>query len=166
MRRSLNSSVAASALLGVLGLTGAALESAPAAASPIPYYNSPLDTPQAAVNSAIGSVNGAVPELQYQSSCSGNTTMTCTGDRIIASVTNLTTAGNLTGSAQITVTDTSVAAADDVFCTVDGYAGNGTAMVANITANAGNLTFYIQNTSNPAVNLSATVPVHCLIVAP
>jgi len=47
---------------------------APAFAAPIPYINSPMDTPQALVNSAITSMNAGTPGYSVPSTCSGTTT--------------------------------------------------------------------------------------------
>ena len=163
MRRSLlAASVSAAALLSGFGF----VSDFAADAAPVAPVTVPMDTPNATVNVVVNSLNTAYPEFQYVTSCSGNSTGNCTpGQRVVDSVTNLTTtaAGNL--SAQVTVTDSASTAASDIFCTVQGYAGAGMPQVGNVTANAGNFTFSVQNSANSAA-LNATVPVHCLIFNP
>ncbi len=144
---------------------GADLTAAPAAdAAPAAYVNAPLDTVNAAVNVGISNINAQVPALSLRSSCSGNTTGTCTGDRIVMNVTNLTTTAGGNLSAAVTVTDSAVAAASDLQCSVEDYAGNGTPAATLVTANAGNLTLKIQNTAvSGGAALDATVPVFCTV---
>jgi hypothetical protein len=164
MRRSLKSSVCAAALLAALPLMVADFVPTQVSAAPVPYVNSPMDTPQGLVNTAVASVNSGLPGTAVPVTCSGNTTGTCNGLRFTDSVTNLTTTAGGNLSALVTVTDTSVTASSQALCTVENYAGNGTAGVANITDNAGNITFNVQNTTAAGgAALSATVPVVCFI---
>ena len=51
-------------LVSVLALC-LALVSMPAFAAPLTYYNSPLDTPNSAVNSLITQINGSLPANAY-----------------------------------------------------------------------------------------------------
>ena len=74
-----------------------ALAFAPVAmAAPFTYYNQPFDTPNSAVNALITQLNSSSVGAQYTASCSGTTTATCTGSRIVVSVTGLTTAAGVT----------------------------------------------------------------------
>jgi len=168
MRRSLlAASVSVAALLSGLGF----VSDFKAEAAPVAPVTVPMDTPNATVNVVVNALNASYPEFQYVQNCTGNTTGNCTpGQRIVESVTNLATTPGGNFSATVTVTDSAVAAASDVYCNVEGYIGNstnGVPTVANITANAGNFTFTIQNTGyGTSGNLSSTVPVHCLILNP
>lgn len=164
MRRSLKSSVCAAALLAMLPLIQLDIVPTTADAAPIPYVNSPMDTPQNLVNIGISSVNNALPGTAVPVTCSGNTTGTCNGLRFTESVTNLTTTAGGNVSALVTVTDASVAVSSMALCQVNDYTGAGQPGVANITTNAGNLTFVVQNTTaSGGAALSATVPVVCFI---
>ena len=146
-----------------LGLLAALLfAAAPAFAAPVPYVNTPLDTPQAMINTALQGVNAAFPTTQSTVSCTGTTTATCNGTRIAVSITGLTTAAAGVLSAQVTVTDSSVTASSQIVCFVNGYAGTGVPVSALPVAGAGSFTFYVQNTANAAA-LNATVVNTCLI---
>jgi hypothetical protein len=164
MRRSLKSSVCAAALTAGLALAMVELPPTIAISAPIPYVNSPMDTPQNLVNLGIQSINTALPGTAGPVTCSGNTTGTCNGLRLTDSVTNLTTTAGGNVSAQVTVTDSSVTASSMIQCTVNNYAGAGQPAVANVTANAGNFTFNVQNQAvSGGAALSATVPVVCFV---
>lgn len=133
-------------------------------AGPIPYVNSPMDTPQALVNQAIASMNASNPANGIDVTCSGNTSMTCNGNRIIASVTNLTTNPGGNVSALVTIADSAVTAASDALCQVNDYAGAGQPGVGNVSTTAGNITLVVQNTTVAGgAALNATVPVLCMI---
>lgn len=133
----------------------------PSHAAPIPYVNSPLDTPQALVNSVVSTLNTTLPSSQYVSSCTGTTTATCQGLKIAASYTGLTTAAGVTSAAQ-TVTDASVTAASVIFCQVNGYGGTGNPAAVNVVPGAGSFTYQVQNTHASAA-LNATVVTTCMI---
>lgn len=133
----------------------------PALAGPIAYYNQPFDTPNAAVNSLINTLNTSLPSAAGVVACTGTTTATCQGLKIVASITGLTTAAGVT-AAQVTVTDASVTAASLVFCQPVGYAGTGNPIAVNVAPAAGTFTFNIQNTHASAA-LNATVPVACFV---
>lgn len=164
MRRSLKSSACAAALVAMLPAISTEFIPTTALAAPIPYVNSPMDTPQNLVNIGIQSLNGALPGTAVPVTCSGNTTGTCQGLRLTDSVTNLSTTAGGNVSAQVTVTDASVTAASMIQCTVNNYAGAGQPAVANLTANAGNFTFNVQNqAASGGAALSATVPVVCFV---
>ena len=135
---------------------------APAFADPLPYINSPMDTPQALVNSLISSINLNQPEASYLSFCSGTTTATCLGTRFQVSITGLSTAASGT-SATMTVTDTAVVANSQVFCQVNGYAGTGQPAPTTLVPAAGSFTVAVQNVSTTAA-LNATVPIECLVL--
>src|ERR1700743_1963829 len=94
-------------------LAGAPLLASTALAAPIPYVNSPMDTPQAMVNQAIQSINAVSTPHKTPVTCSCNTNETCAGLRVTVSVTGLTTAAGVT-SATMTVTDTAVTAASQL----------------------------------------------------
>lgn len=147
------------AALAVLALAFAPL--APAFANPIPYNNSPMDTPQGIVNSAITSLNSVTPGYNYTVACSGTTTATCTGIRVLVSITGLTTAAGVT-SATMTVTDTSVTAASQINCFVSNYGGAGNPLAVDVLAAAGSFSYAIENTHASAA-LNATVPTACFV---
>lgn len=149
--------------LFVVALALIAAPLSPAFASPLPYVNSPLDTPQALVNQLVTSINNNTPAAAVLSACSGTTTATCTGLRNNVSITGLTTAGAGALSAVMTVTDTSVTTASQVLCQVINYAGTGVPTDVNVIAAAGSYTLQIQNTAASAV-LNATVVSACLVV--
>ena len=134
---------------------------APAFANPIPYVNSPVDTPQALANGIIANVNNNLPATQYTSLCSGTTTATCTGLRNLVSITGLTTAAGAV-SAAMTVTNTSVTAASQVNCQVIQYGGTGIPNAVIVTAAAGSYSFEIQNSAASAA-LNATVATVCFV---
>lgn len=133
----------------------------PAFAAPIPYVNSPMDTPQALVNTAVGNINNSAPQFAYPSTCTGTTTATCTGLKFTVSITSLTTAAGVT-SASMTVTNTSITAASLVQCTAVGYAGAGNPQAVNVVPTASTLVFQVQNTHASAA-LNATVPIACFV---
>lgn len=138
-----------------------ALAVSPAFANPLPSVNSPMDTPQALVNSAINTLNTVAPQFQYPVLCSGTTTATCTGIRAVVSITGLTTAAGVT-SATMTVTDTAVTAASQIDCFISSYGGTGNPTPVQVLAAAGSFSFAIQNTHASAA-LNATVPTVCLV---
>lgn len=148
-------------LLGFLAALTLAFSPALALANPVPYVNSPLDTPQALVNQAIAAVNAGFAAAQYTSFCSGTTTATCTGLRNAVSITGLTTAAGAV-SATMTVTNTSVTAASQINCQVIQYAGAGIPNAVTVVAGAGSYTFAIQN-SAAAAALNATVQAVCWV---
>lgn len=132
-----------------------------ALASPLSYLNTVFDTPNGAANGVITAYNAAAPAAAYTTSCTGTTTATCSGLKIAASYTGLTTAAGVTATAQ-TVTNTSVTAASLVFCQVQGYAGTGNPVALNIVPGAGSFTYQIENTHASAA-LNATVVTACLV---
>jgi len=134
---------------------------APAFAAPLAYVNTPMDTPQALVNTVVSSLNSTHPAFAVPVTCSGTTTATCTGLRFTVSVTGLTTAAGVT-SASMAVTDTSVTASSMVVCQALGYGGTGNAQPVNVVPTANTVTFQIQNTHASAA-LNATVPVACFV---
>jgi hypothetical protein len=138
------------------------LAAAPAFASPLAYYNQPLDTPNSAANAVVTSINANNALQAPLVACTGTTTATCQGTRINVSVTGLTTADAGVVSAAMTVTDASVTAASQIYCNVIGYAGTGVPYDAVITPGAGSFTFVIQNNSASAA-LNATVVSACLV---
>lgn len=94
--------------------------------------------------------------------CTGTTTATCAGQRMVVSVTGLTTAAS-TAAAAMTVTATSVASsASIVMCQPNGYAGTGLPVITTLTPGTGSFSFVIQNVSTGAA-LNATVPVACFV---
>lgn len=134
---------------------------APAFAAPLPYVNTPFDTPNATVNAAIQSINAVVPGQNVTVACTGTTTSTCTGIRALVSITGLTTAGTAT-SATMTVTDTAVTAASQINCFVSNYTGAGNPLAVDVLAAAGSFSYAIQNTHASAA-LNATVPTACFV---
>jgi len=145
-----------------LALIAALIAFAPAAfASPAAYVNTPMDTVQATVNTAITNINAALPGLQTVVACTGTVTATCQGLRLNVSITGLTTAAS-TLSATMTVTDASVTAASQIFCQPNLYAGTGIPVAVNIVPAAGTFTFAIQNVSTGAA-LNATVVNACSV---
>ncbi len=139
----------------------AALFAATAMAAPLAYINVPFDTPNQAANAVITAYNAAAPAASYTVSCTGTTTSTCSGLKIVTSYSGLTTAAGVTSAAQ-TVTNTSVTAASLIFCQANGYGGTGNPVPVNIIPGAGSFTYLIQNTHASAA-LNATVPVACLV---
>lgn len=134
---------------------------APAFAAPLPYYNQPFDTPNSAVNAVIQAANANIAALNYTTLCTGTTTSTCQGLRVLVSITGLTTAATAV-SATMTVTDASVTAASQVSCQVIGYSGTGIPNSVNVVAAAGSFSYAIQNSAASAA-LNATVPAICLV---
>lgn len=132
-----------------------------ALAAPIPYVNTPMDTVQATVNAGLLSVNAGFPSTQPTVACSGTTTATCQGLRIVVSITSLTTAAGVT-SATMTVTDASVVATSQIFCETNGYGGTGNPNAVNVVPGAGSFTYAIQN-SHASAALNATVPTVCFV---
>ncbi len=135
--------------------------SAPAFAAPLPYLNTPFDTPLAATNTLITNINGAFPANAYTVACTGTTTATCQGLRLNISTTGLTTAAGVT-AATVTVTDTLVTAVSQIFCQPVGYAGTGNPIDVNVVPAAGSFTFNVQNTHASAA-LNATVVSTCFV---
>lgn len=144
--------VAALALAGAL---------APAVAAPIPYITAPFETPNGSTNALIQNLNTAQPFAVPASACTGTTTSTCNGLKILTSYTGLTTAAGVTSAAQ-TVTNSSVTASSILICDVVGYAGTGNPRVTNVIPGAGSFTYLIQNTHASAA-LNATVTTGCLV---
>jgi hypothetical protein len=138
------------------------LAAAPAFASPLAYYNQPLDTPNSAANAVITSINAGISSAAPLVTASGTTTSTATGTRLQISVTGLTTAAAGTTSAAMTVTDTSVALASLILCSVNIYAGTGVPIPTNIIPAAGSFSFTITNVAGSG-SLNATVPVSCMV---
>lgn len=134
----------------------------PAAAAPLSYCNTSIDTVQAVINSCvITPLNSSLTSTQYVTSASGTTAITAQGLRVIASTTGLTTAAGVT-SATITVTDASVTAVSQVFCQAMAYGGTGNPMPVDIVPAAGSFSYAIQNTHASAA-LNATVPISCMV---
>lgn len=143
-------------------IAGLSLIAAQAFASPLAAVNTPFDTMQATVNSGvIAPLNAGYPPFSPSVACSGTTTATCTGIRLVVSVTGLTTAAGVT-SATMTVTDTLVTASSSIFCQANGYGGTGNPMPVVIVPGAGSFTFAIENTHASSA-LNATVPVSCFV---
>lgn len=154
MKRLISTLLAVAALL-----LGAA---APAFANPLPYINSPMDTPQALVNQLVSSINTSQPEASYISYCTGTTTATCLGIRMQVSITGLTTAAGGVSSANMTVTDTTVVAASQILCQVNGYTGTGQPVATAIVPAAGTFTVAVTNVASSG-SLNATVPIECFV---
>lgn len=97
--------------------------------------------------------------------CSGTTTATCTAvQRMVVSVTGLTTAAGGTESAAMTVTSSAVlSSAVPVMCAVNGYAGTGDPVVTRIIPGTGSFSFTITNVAASG-SLNATVPVACIVL--
>lgn len=148
-------------LTAFAGFIFALVFGAAAFAAPLPYINTPMDTINAGLNTVISEYNGASPSAAYQTSCTGTTTATCTGVRFAASYTGLTTAAGVTSAAQ-TVTNTSVTAASQIICQVNGYAGTGNPLDVNVVPGAGSFTYQVQNTHATAA-LNATVISACIV---
>jgi hypothetical protein len=136
-------------------------------ASPIAYFNSPIDSVQNALNTVIASINQtqtpAAPLVTCTTTLSA-ANATCNGLRIDPSVSTITTATNGVVSAAVTVNDSSVAAASQVFCQTNGYAGTGTPADVNVVTAAGSFTYQIQNTSVGGAALNQTVPSACMVM--
>ena len=147
---------------GLLAIIAAAALSVPAFASPLSYYNQPLDTPNSAANAVVASVNANNALQASLVAASGTTTSTATGTRLQISVTGLTTVAAGATSAAMTVTDTSVTLASLIFCSVNIYAGTGVPIPTNIIPAAGSFSFTITNVAASGA-LNATVPVSCLV---
>lgn len=140
----------------------AAMFATTALAAPLPYINTPFDTPQAMVNTAITSINNnGGPAFAYPSTCTGTTTATCTGLKFTVSVTGLTTTAGVT-SASMTVTNASIVASSIVMCQAEGYGGAGNPQSVNVVPTASTLVFQVQNTHASAA-LNATVPIACFV---
>jgi hypothetical protein len=135
----------------------------PATAAPIAYstVNIPADTPQTLPIALIAAINSSGPAFASVVTCTGTTTSTCQGLKIVTSYSGLTTAAGVTSAAQ-TVTNASVAATSLVFCQSMGYGGTGNPVVVNVIPGAGSFTYLIENTHASAA-LNATVPVACMV---
>lgn len=145
-----------------LALAAAFLSLASAAvAAPLAYISTPFDTPNGAANAVVTAYNNAAVGAAYPVTCTGTTTSTCSGIKIVTSYSGLTTAAGVTATAQ-TVTNTSVTAASLIFCQAVGYSGTGNPIIANVIPGAGSFTYLIENTHASAA-LNATVPVACLV---
>jgi hypothetical protein len=142
-------------------LTALSLFAAPVFAAPLPYVNTPFDTPNGPANAVVGSINTVVPGQNVTTACTGTTTATCQGIRLLVSITSLTTAAGVT-SATMTVTDASVAVASQVNCWTSNYTGAGNPLAVDVLAAAGTFTFAVQNTHASSA-LNATVPVACYV---
>ena len=151
----------ASAALALLAASLFALAPVVALAAPLPYINAPFDTPNAVVNAAVSNINATSPPNNYTVACSGTTTATCTGIRVLVSITGLTTAAGVT-SATMTVTDTSVAVSSQINCFVSNYTGAGNPLAVDVLAAAGSFSYAIENTHASAA-LNATVPTACYV---
>lgn len=138
-----------------------ALAPAAAFASPLSYVNTPFDTPQQVANAVISSINSNMASAAPLVTASGTTTATAAGLRTQVSITGLTTAAGVTATA-MTVTNTSVVAASQVFCSANGYAGTGNPVVVNVVPGVGSFTMQVQNTHASAA-LNATVPISCIV---
>lgn len=132
-----------------------------ALAAPVPYVTVPFDTMNATVNTAVSSLNAGYPEFVYPTTCTGTTTSTCQGLRVVVSITSLATAAGVT-SATMTVTDASVTAASQINCFVSNYTGAGNPLAVDVLAAAGTFTYAIENTHASAA-LNATVPTACFV---
>ena len=134
-------------------------------ASPIGYYNSPGSFYDA-VNSVVSAINANLAPAAPLVTCTttlASANATCNGLRIQPSVSSITTATNGVVSNAITVNDTSVTAASQVFCQTIGYTGVGVAEDVNVVAAANSFTFQIQNASISGSALNATVPSSCMV---
>lgn len=140
-----------------------ALVFTPALAAPLPFVNTPMDTPQALVNTVVTSLNNNLIDTAIPVSASGTTTATATGRRVNISVTGLTTAAAGTTSAAMVVTNTAVTAASQAWCQVNDYAGGGAPIVTGVLTAANTLTFAITNVAASGA-LDATVPVACFVL--
>lgn len=138
-----------------------AFSALPAAANPLAFINTPMDTINAGLNTVIQEINAGLPSAQYTVACTGTTTSTCQGTRLNVSVTGLTTAAGVTAAA-MTVTDASVTAASQIMCQPNLYAGAGNPVDVNIIPAAGSFTFQVQNTHASAA-LNATVVNVCFV---
>lgn len=136
---------------------------APAFAAPLTYYNQPFDTPNAATNALITSINSSLSPAATLVTASGTTTSTATGTRLTVSVTGLSTAAGGATSAAMTVTDTAVVGTSSIIlCNVNGYSGTGVPVATTIIPAAGSFSFTITNVASSGA-LNATVPVSCLV---
>lgn len=139
-----------------------AFSALPAAANPLAFINTPMDTINAGLNTVIQEINAGLPSAQYTVACTGTTTATCQGTRLSVSITGLTTADAGAVSAAMTVTDASVVASSQIICQVVGYAGTGVPYDAVVIPAAGAFSFVIQNNSASAA-LNATVVNVCFV---
>lgn len=134
-------------------------------ASPLSPYNSPGSFYDA-VNSVVTAINANFAPAAPLVTCTttlASANATCNGLRIQPSVSTITTATNGVVSNAITVNDTSVTAASQVFCQTIGYTGVGVPADVNVVPAANSFTFQIQNTSVSGSALNATVPSTCMV---
>jgi hypothetical protein len=134
-------------------------------ASPIGYYNQPGSFYDA-VNYLVGQINSTQAPAAPLVTCTttlASANATCNGLRVQPSVSSITTATNGVVSNAITVNDSSVTAASQVFCQTIDYTGVGVATDVNVAAAANSFTFQIQNQSQAGSALNATVPSTCMV---
>jgi hypothetical protein len=94
--------------------------------------------------------------------CNGTTTATCQGQRVVVSVTGLSTAAG-SESAAMTVTDANVVSSSAIVeCQVNGYSGTGKPLIYNVVPGTGSFSFTVLNVATSG-SLNATVPVACVV---
>lgn len=151
------------AFLAAIGLIAT-----PALATNIPLFSgSQYSEPSqilATINALVLQINTSlVPITGGAVTCTGTTTSTCTGARVVVSVTGLTTAAAGASSAAMTVTDTAVLSVNSqVLCNVNVYAGTGVPIATTIIPGTGQFSFTITNVAATGA-LNATVPVACVV---
>lgn len=132
-------------------------------ASPVPYVNSPFSTPNELVNGVVTNVNAALPEaasLVTATATSGAATLNNARGTVTSESLSTAAAAFYT----LTVTNASITAASQVFCTVGlGTATTGTPDCTSTTPAAGSVVFLIQNTAASAA-LNGTIKVGFLVV--
>lgn len=130
--------------LAALSVAGAVV------ASPLPYINAPMDTPQGLVNQGIANINGAFPEAQVnQNATAVSGAVTVNGIRATVTSESLTTAA--AGFYTLTVTNSSIAANSQLVCFVGlGTSTTGVPDCTSVTLSAGSAVFQIQNTAASA----------------
>ena len=94
--------------------------------------------------------------------CSGTTTATCQGQRVVVSVTGLSTAAGAESAAMVVTDAVAVSASSIVQCQVNGYSGTGKPLIYNVTAGTGSFQFTVLNVAVSG-SLNATVPVACVV---
>lgn len=134
-------------LAAALAMLALAAFQAPAFAAPLPYINSPLDTPQGLVNSAISSINTSTsfPEPAFLQTVTGSGgASTCNGLKCAITTESLTTAA---GSVYTeTLTNSAITANSIVMVSVGlASATTGTPSVTSVVPAAGSATIAIKN---------------------
>lgn len=138
---------------------------APAFAGPLPYYNSPLDTPNSAANAVVSSINGAsgIPTAAVLQTVTGSAgAATLNGVKGIITTESLTTAAGAVYTE--TLTNSAIAANSVVLVEVgNGTNSAGSPALTTVTNAAGSTVIKIQNIHASAA-LNGTLTISFLVI--